>query len=59
MPHNLSILPEAEGAKAVFTGDIVTGVASATYQVDALKPGTYRFQCDIHPTTMNGTFIVS
>lgn len=58
VPHNLSILPVAEGAKAVFTGEIVTGVASATYQVDALKAGTYRFQCDIHPTTMNGTFVV-
>jgi plastocyanin len=41
----------------VFTGDLVTGVADTTYQVPALDAGTYRFQCDVHPT-MNGTFIV-
>ena len=35
-----------------------TGVKTTTYQVSALKPGTYYFQCDIHPTAMFGTFIV-
>lgn len=56
--HNVSIYPEAEGSDAVFTGDIVTGVATTTYDVSALKTGTYRFRCDVHPMTMNGTFIV-
>jgi plastocyanin len=57
VPHNVAIYPEGDGAKAVFTGDLVTGVADTTYQVPALDAGTYRFQCDVHPT-MNGTFIV-
>jgi len=58
VPHNLAIYPEGDGAKAVFTGALVTGVASQTYDVGGLPAGTYRFQCDVHPTTMNGTFIV-
>ena len=56
--HNVAIYPEAAGSQAVFTGDILVGAASTTYNVSALKAGTYRFQCDVHPTTMNGTFIV-
>jgi plastocyanin len=56
--HNVAIYPEGDGAKAVFTGDVTTGVSSTTYDVPALDAGTYRFQCDVHPTTMNGTFIV-
>jgi len=56
--HNLAIYPEGDGARAVFTGDVTTGVSSTTYDVPALDAGTYRFQCDVHPTTMNGTFIV-
>ena len=35
-----------------------TGPATTTYSVPALKSGTYYFQCDVHPTTMNGTFVV-
>jgi plastocyanin len=58
VPHNLAIYPEGDGTKAIFTGTLVTGVATQTYNVDALPAGTYRFQCDVHPTTMNGTFIV-
>ena len=59
VPHNVAIYPDDDGsAKALFTGDIVTGVADATYDVPALDAGTYRFQCDVHPTTMTGTFVV-
>jgi len=38
--------------------DLVTGEATATYQVEPLDAGTYFFQCDVHPGTMFGTFIV-
>jgi len=33
--------------------------ASSTYDVSALKPGTYFFRCDVHPSTMTGTFVVA
>ena len=53
--HNVAIFqgPDAS-APLVFRGDLVTGVASATYQVPALQPGQYFFHCDVHPT-MHGT----
>jgi plastocyanin len=49
--HNVAIFqgPDAT-APLVFRGDLVTGVASATYDVSALQPGQYFFHCDVHPT---------
>ena len=38
--------------------DLVAAGSSATYKVNALPAGTYYFQCDVHPTQMNGTFVV-
>ena len=55
-PHNVSILTAA-GA-TLFKGDVTTGVKTITYHVKALKAETYRFRCDVHPDTMDGTFIV-
>ena len=56
--HNISIYTDETAAKALFTGDLVTGPDTVTYQVGALKAGTYFFRCDVHPTTMTGTFVV-
>jgi len=54
-PHNVAILDD-QGTKP-FTGAIVNGVKTVTYQVGALPAGTYTFHCDVH-TTMNGAFVV-
>ena len=35
----------------------VTDIGSQTWSV-TFTNGTYRFQCDIHPTTMKGSFTV-
>lgn len=58
VPHNISIYMDESAVQALFTGDLVTGPKTVTYKVDALEPGTYFFRCDVHPTTMTGTFVV-
>jgi Cupredoxin-like domain len=61
-PHNVAIFsadPTSHpDAKVLFRGDLVTGVASSTYQVAAIPAGSYFFHCDVHPTIMTGTFVV-
>jgi plastocyanin len=52
--HNISILGE-DPTRPVFRGELVTGVATATYSFHAPGPGEYRFQCDVHPAQMKGT----
>jgi len=47
-----------EDQDEVFKGGVTSGGEDRTYRLPALQPGTYRFQCDIHPS-MNGTFRVS
>lgn len=57
--HNVSVYPDAEVARtqqnALLKGVLFPGPATRRYRLDALPPGTYFFQCDIHVTTMNGT----
>jgi plastocyanin len=40
------------------TGPTVTGPGSANFTVSGLKPGTYFFHCQYHPTQMKGTIVV-
>ncbi len=58
VPHDIAIFPDSSATNPQFTGGIVTGVASADYNIPALKPGSYYFHCDVHPTTMFGTVTV-
>lgn len=54
--HNIQIM-DGSGA-TVFDGEIVTGVAQTTYNVNALPAGTYKFICKIHPNVMIGALTV-
>jgi plastocyanin len=49
--HNVAIYdnPDFSGT-AVFEGELVTGPAQTTYDVDPLEPGPYSFLCVVHPT---------
>jgi plastocyanin len=54
-PHDVAIYPE-NGDDAVFVGETFSGPDSRIYQVPSLPPGTYRFECQVHPQ-MDGTLI--
>jgi predicted lipoprotein with Yx(FWY)xxD motif/plastocyanin len=61
VPHNFSLYTDSSATPpAIFQGQIVTGPATVTYNFKApTTPGTYFFRCDIHPTIMTGSFIVT
>ena len=54
--HDVDFL-DASGAKAYDMKDFA-GVAVKTFDVPALKAGTYKFECSIHPALMNGQLTV-
>lgn len=55
--HNVGIYNK-KGGKELFKGSVITGPNSTDYNVKGLKPGTYYYQCDIHPLSMTGTLTV-
>lgn len=57
VPHNIAIYNDSSLGEVLFTGEIVTGPATADYQVPALSAGEYYFHCDVHPN-MNGSVVV-
>lgn len=57
--HNWHLLGvQAANGKDVQTG-LLPGGQSETITFIVSKPGTYKFQCDVHPTEMTGQLIVS
>ena len=56
IPHNVSIYRDAAFKERVFEGVVFEGPGTRWYPVPALGPGTYFFQCDVHPIDgMRGT----
>jgi plastocyanin len=56
-PHNVAIYGDQSLGEVLFQGELITGPATAEYQVPPLDPGTYYFQCDVHPN-MQGSVVV-
>jgi plastocyanin len=47
VPHNVAIHDSSN--TEIFKGEIFPGVATKTYDVQALPAGEYTFVCDVHP----------
>ena len=59
VPHNFAAYEDKTAAKEIYVGETITGPKTITYQFTAPeKPGAYFFRCDVHPTTMTGSFVV-
>jgi len=57
--HNFAVYDSQAASITIFRGEIITGGGDAVYQFTApATPGTYFFRCDVHPSVMNGQFIV-
>jgi plastocyanin len=57
VPHNFSVYVTEDAEQSIFVGER-TLAGTITYEFGApVDPGTYYFQCDIHPV-MNGDFVV-
>jgi plastocyanin len=60
IPHNFAVYTDSSATTSIFMGQIITGPATATYKFTApTTPGNYFFRCDVHPTIMTGTFVVT
>lgn len=59
IPHNINFFDGKDATgKSLGATAIEAGPTKQELTID-FKPGTYYFQCDVHPTTMTGTLTVS
>jgi hypothetical protein len=61
--HNVNVYPDESSSESLLLppGDgTITGPDQITYEGEPIdEPGNLFFKCDIHPTTMTGTFVVA
>jgi plastocyanin len=56
--HNWHVLGAKSADGKEIESPLVEGGKTATLNFSIPKPGSYRFQCDVHPDTMKGTITV-
>jgi cytochrome c oxidase subunit 2 len=56
--HNFAIYDGVDRKQQYFQTGRFAGVSTKSFQIDALPPGKYYFQCDVHGPAMSGVFIV-
>lgn len=60
IPHNVAVYRTHAATEAIYRGEVFSGPKTVIYQFSApTTPGTYFFRCDVHPTVMTGSFIVT
>jgi plastocyanin len=58
-PHNIHFFKGADAnAPSIGNTDITVGPVVQPLKVGPLDAGSYYYQCDVHPTTMNGVLTV-
>ncbi|MGD9893750.1 MAG: cupredoxin domain-containing protein [Dehalococcoidia bacterium] len=55
--HNIAVYRDEEAGDLVIRGKLFDGPDVRDYVFEGMTPGTYHFQCDLHPA-MSGVFIV-
>jgi plastocyanin len=59
MPHNVAVYTDSSKGTTVMKGDIIsTQGDSLDYKVEAQDAGQIYFDCEVHPTDMNGTLYI-
>jgi cytochrome c oxidase subunit II len=59
VPHNFAVYRTPAAQDEIFSGEIITGPATISYEFTAPEtPGDYFFRCDVHPVQMTGTLVV-
>jgi plastocyanin len=56
VPHNVAIYADSTAARTLYRSATFGGPATRVFSVPGLRAGTYFLRCDLHATTMTGTF---
>lgn len=60
VPHNVAIYTDPSAAEVIFQEPPFPGPETVTYEPESIEEeGNFFFRCDVHPTTMVGTFVVA
>jgi hypothetical protein len=60
VPHNVAIYTDESAAEVLFQEPPFPGPETVTYEPEPIEEeGNFFFRCDVHPTTMTGTFVVA